>query len=53
MVVVFRLISFDDIASVIDLDVILFLVGMFSLVSLANSSRASQFASNVVYFHVL
>jgi Na+/H+ antiporter NhaD/arsenite permease-like protein len=38
MVGVFRLISFDDIASAIDLDVILFLIGMFSLVSLANSS---------------
>jgi len=38
MVILFGLVSFDDISSVIDLDVILFLIGMFSLVGLANSS---------------
>jgi Na+/H+ antiporter NhaD/arsenite permease-like protein len=38
MVILFGLVSSDDISSVIDLDVILFLIGMFSLVGLANSS---------------
>ncbi|MCX8185469.1 MAG: SLC13 family permease [Sulfolobales archaeon] len=36
--VVAGLIQFDEIGSVIDMDVILFLIGMFSLVSLAESS---------------
>lgn len=36
--VVTGLVSFDEIGLVVDLDVILFLIGMFSLVSLAESS---------------
>jgi Na+/H+ antiporter NhaD/arsenite permease-like protein len=38
MVVVFGLVGVDEVVSAVDLDVILFLIGMFSLVSLANSS---------------
>uniref|UniRef100_A0A7J2U504 Anion transporter n=1 Tax=Ignisphaera aggregans TaxID=334771 RepID=A0A7J2U504_9CREN len=38
MVVVFGLVGVDEVISAVDLDVILFLIGMFSLVSLANSS---------------
>ena len=34
MTILFGLVSFDDVSSVIDLDVILFLIGMFSLVAL-------------------
>lgn len=36
--VVTGLVGFDELGSVIDLDVVLFLIGMFSLVSLAESS---------------
>lgn len=38
MVVSFGLVSFDEIDKVINMDVILFLIGMFSLVGLADSS---------------
>ncbi|MEM4518545.1 MAG: hypothetical protein QXH46_04305, partial [Sulfolobales archaeon] len=38
MTMVFGLVGFDEIGSVIDMDVILFLIGMFSLVGLAESS---------------
>jgi Na+/H+ antiporter NhaD/arsenite permease-like protein len=38
MAVVFGLVGVDEVISAVDLDVILFLIGMFSLVSLANSS---------------
>lgn len=38
MTTAFGLVSFDEISSVIDMDVILFLIGMFSLVGLAESS---------------
>jgi len=34
----FGLVGVDEVVSAVDLDVILFLIGMFSLVSLANSS---------------
>ncbi len=38
MTIVFGLLSVDEVVKAVDLDVILFLIGMFSLVSLANSS---------------
>lgn len=38
MVIIFGLVSFDEISSVVDIDVILFLIGMFSLVGVAESS---------------
>jgi Na+/H+ antiporter NhaD/arsenite permease-like protein len=38
MTIAFRLLSVDEVVRAIDLDVILFLIGMFSLVGLANSS---------------
>jgi Na+/H+ antiporter NhaD/arsenite permease-like protein len=45
MTILFGLVSFDDVSSVIDLDVILFLIGMFSLVGLANSSGLLELIS--------
>jgi Na+/H+ antiporter NhaD/arsenite permease-like protein len=45
MTIIFGLVSFDDVSSVIDLDVILFLIGMFSLVGLANSSGLLELIS--------
>lgn len=38
MTIVFGLVGFDEVGVVIDMDVILFLIGMFSLVGLAESS---------------
>jgi Na+/H+ antiporter NhaD/arsenite permease-like protein len=38
MIIAFGLLSVDEVVRAVDLDVILFLIGMFSLVSLANSS---------------
>lgn len=38
MTIIFGLVGFDEISSVVDMDVILFLIGMFSLVGLAESS---------------
>jgi Na+/H+ antiporter NhaD/arsenite permease-like protein len=45
MVVLLGLVDFDEIGRVIDLDVILFLIGMFSLVGLANSSGLLELIS--------
>jgi len=45
MVILFGLLNSDDIGKVIDLDVILFLIGMFSLVGLANSSGLLELIS--------
>ncbi|MCL7385374.1 MAG: hypothetical protein LZ158_03305 [Thaumarchaeota archaeon] len=45
MVVLLGLVDFDEIGRVIDLDVILFLIGMFSLVGLANSSGLLELVS--------
>ncbi|MEM2428956.1 MAG: SLC13 family permease [Nitrososphaerales archaeon] len=36
--VIFNLVNFDDLGIIIDMDVILFLIGMFSMVGLAESS---------------
>ena len=48
--VVLGLIKFDEIGSHIDLNVIFFLIGMFSIVSLANSSGLLDFIAYVVVY---
>ena len=45
MTILFGLLDFDHITQVVDLDVVLFLVGMFSLVGLANASGLLEYIS--------
>lgn len=45
MTILFGLLDFDHVTQLVDLDVVLFLVGMFSLVGLANASGLVEYIS--------